>query len=161
MSLVTQRVMQTVLHEDRRRRAPVMADTSSIRELLRDLTDVQEPFDIDDLIARLTSLKQAVCVYTSERLEVNFRTAEVWCDGASVSLTTLELDLLEYFIDHPNEVLSRDELLDRVWGYEATPVTRTVDVRIAALRRKLERDPGQPEMIVTVHGAGYKFIAPA
>jgi DNA-binding response OmpR family regulator len=56
-------------------------------------------------------------------------------------------------------VISRQELLDKVWGYDATPITRTVDVRIAALRRKLERNPSQPELILTIHRFGYKFVA--
>jgi DNA-binding response OmpR family regulator len=98
-------------------------------------------------------------VYTSSNLSVNFRTAEVTRDGQRVDLTALELHLLEYFVEHPGEVLSRQELLEKVWGNDASPVTRTVDVRIAALRRKLERNPSQPELIVTIHRFGYKFVA--
>lgn len=92
-------------------------------------------------------------------IEVNFRSAEVRCGGASVRLSALELRLLRYLIDRRGEVVSRDELLNVVWGYEAMPATRTVDVRIASLRRKLEAGPASQERIVTVHGLGYKFIA--
>jgi len=63
------------------------------------------------------------------------------------------MHLLQYLIEHRGEVISREELLDKVWGYGTSPVTRTVDVRIASLRRKL----GNSELIVTVHGFGYKF----
>lgn len=75
-------------------------------------------------------------------------------------MTALELHLLDYLVRHRGEVLTREELLDHVWGYNAMPVTRTVDVRIAALRRKLERNPAEPEMILTVHRSGYKFVDP-
>lgn len=75
-------------------------------------------------------------------------------------MTALELHLLDYLVRHRGEVLTREELLDHVWGYDAMPVTRTVDVRIAALRRKLERNPSEPEMILTVHRSGYKFVDP-
>jgi DNA-binding response OmpR family regulator len=104
------------------------------------------------------ALRQRRPVYTSPDLYVNFRTAEVTRDGQRVELTALELHLLEYFVEHPGEVLSREELLDKVWGYDASPITRTVDVRIAALRRKLERNPSQPELILTIHRFGYKFV---
>jgi DNA-binding response OmpR family regulator len=97
-------------------------------------------------------------VYASRTLEADFRTARVTRDGTPVALTALELHLLQYLVEHRGEVLSREELLEKVWGYGAMPVTRTIDVRIASLRRKLERDPSRPELIVTVHGAGYRFV---
>jgi DNA-binding response OmpR family regulator len=64
---------------------------------------------------------------------------------------------IRYFVEHRGAVVGRDELLDKVWGYDATPVTRTVDVHVASLRQKLEANPSKPEYIVTVHGLGYKF----
>ena len=70
----------------------------------------------------------------------------------------MELRLLQYFVEHKNKVLSRDELLDEVWGYDATPVTRTVDVHVATLRQKLEEVPAKPRHLLTVHGRGYKFV---
>lgn len=96
-------------------------------------------------------------VYASRRLQADFRTARVTRDGQPVALTALELHLLQYLVEHRGEVLTREELLDKVWGYGASAVTRTIDVRIAALRRKLEHDPSRPELIVTVHGIGYRF----
>ena len=78
-------------------------------------------------------------------------------DGAPVSLSSLELRLLRYLIEHRGEVLSRDRLLDEVWGYDATPVSRTVDVHVASLRSKVERNPAHPDFIITVHRAGYRF----
>ncbi|MCG8462895.1 MAG: helix-turn-helix domain-containing protein, partial [Holophagales bacterium] len=75
-----------------------------------------------------------------------------------VELSALEMRLLRYFLEHPGKVLSRDELLDEVWGYDATPVTRTVDVHVASLRQKLEAIPRKPEHLLTVHGRGYKLV---
>ena len=96
---------------------------------------------------------RSATVYSSPDLYVNFRTAEVKRDEQRIALTALEMHMLQYLIEHRGEVISREELLDTVWGYGTSPVTRTVDVRIASLRRKL----GNSELIVTVHGFGYKF----
>ncbi len=90
--------------------------------------------------------------------EVDLRRAIVRRDGRRLELPSLELKLLRYFIDHHGAVLTRGELLDRVWGYEVAPRSRTVDVHVASLRRKLERDPARPELIRTVYGLGYKFV---
>jgi two-component system alkaline phosphatase synthesis response regulator PhoP len=76
----------------------------------------------------------------------------------AVDLSALEFRLLRYFIDHRGATLSRDELLDKVWGYHALASTRTVDVHVAWLRQKLEPNPRYPQYILTVHGFGYKFV---
>jgi two-component system alkaline phosphatase synthesis response regulator PhoP len=75
-----------------------------------------------------------------------------------VELSAKEFQLLRYFLEHRGATLSRDELLQEVWGYEHTPSTRTVDVHVAWLRQKLEANPKMPQLILTVHGLGYKFI---
>ena len=75
-----------------------------------------------------------------------------------IELSGLELKLLRYFVEHRGALLTRDELLEKVWGYDAMPVTRTVDVHVASLRQKLEKNPSRPEHLVTVHGLGYKFM---
>ncbi|MEJ7701467.1 MAG: winged helix-turn-helix domain-containing protein [Pyrinomonadaceae bacterium] len=75
-----------------------------------------------------------------------------------IELSAMEFKLLQYLIEHRGEVLKRDELLDEVWGYNAMPSTRTVDVHIAWLRQKLEENPHYPNFIQTVHGLGYKFV---
>jgi DNA-binding response OmpR family regulator len=80
-------------------------------------------------------------------------------DGEPVMLTALEFKTLKYLIQNASRVISRDELLNEVWGYENYPSTRTVDNQVAKLRKKLERDPSQPVHLRTVHGAGYKFLA--
>jgi len=75
-----------------------------------------------------------------------------------VSLSAREFQLLQYFIDHPDATLSREELLTQVWGYDARVFTRTVDVHVAGLRHKLEADPREPAFIQTVQRIGYKFV---
>lgn len=89
---------------------------------------------------------------------VNFSALEVHRKGRPVVLTALEFKTLKYFIQNARRPISRDELLNEVWGYENYPCTRTVDNIILKLRRKLERDPSRPAHFRTVHGAGYKFL---
>jgi two-component system alkaline phosphatase synthesis response regulator PhoP len=125
-----------------------------------------KPFDMLELLARVEALLRrsvdgapdAAGTASFGEVSVDFRRAEVERAGEAVELSALELRLLRYFVDHPGEVLSRDELLDEVWGYDATPVTRTVDVHVASLRQKLEPIPSRPRHIQTVHGLGYKFL---
>ena len=78
-------------------------------------------------------------------------------EGKPVELSALEFKLLRYFIEHRGATVSRDELLDKVWGYDAMPYSRTVDVHVSWLRQKLEANPSHPEYILTVHRQGYKF----
>ena len=92
-------------------------------------------------------------------LWVDFGHAEVKRNGSPVYLTSLELRLLRYLIEKAGSLVSRDELLRSVWGYNGGAFTRTVDMHIHSLRQKLEQDASQPELIVTVKGMGYKFVA--
>jgi two-component system alkaline phosphatase synthesis response regulator PhoP len=75
-----------------------------------------------------------------------------------LELSPREFQLLCYFIDHQGEVVSREQLLDAVWGYDTIPFTRTVDTHIAKLRKKIEDDPSDPRFLITVHRLGYKFV---
>ncbi len=88
---------------------------------------------------------------------MDFRKAEVSRHGAPVELSALEFKLLKYFVENRGATLSRDELLEHVWGYDTVPYSRTVDVHVSGLRQKLEDNPAKPEYIVTVHRMGYKF----
>ncbi|MEM9555395.1 MAG: response regulator transcription factor [Acidobacteriota bacterium] len=124
-----------------------------------------KPFDTLELLARIEALlRRAPDSFTGgERvrfgdLRIDFAGAEVVRGEEPIDLSTLELRLLRYFVEHPGKVLSRDELLDKVWGYDATPVTRTVDVHVASLRQKIESVPSKPRHLLTVHGRGYKFV---
>jgi two-component system alkaline phosphatase synthesis response regulator PhoP len=96
--------------------------------------------------------------YRFGAVRVDFRKAEVTKDGVPVELSARELKLLRYFVEHRGATISRDELLNEVWGYNAMPSTRTVDVHIAWLRQKLEDNPRHPQAILTIHGLGYKFV---
>jgi two-component system alkaline phosphatase synthesis response regulator PhoP len=125
-----------------------------------------KPFDAAELLARVEALLRrsrnlaanASDVYSFGGVHVDFRSADVIRDGQRIELSGLEFKLLRYFVEHRGALLTRDQLLDKVWGYEAMPVTRTVDVHVASLRQKLERNPSKPEFILTVHGLGYKFV---
>ena len=126
---------------------------------------VTKPFSIRELMARIKAvLRRASAqasppdVYRFGDVEVNIRANEVRRAGRPIELSTKEFALLAYFISHPAETLSRDRLLDAVWGYENYPNTRTVDTHIVHLRQKLEPNPEDPRFIVTVHGTGYKFV---
>ncbi len=125
-----------------------------------------KPFEMMELSARIESLLRrarapiapAAGSYSFGVVRADFQRSEVWRDNQEVELSALEFKLLHHFIEHRGEVLSRDHLLDEVWGYDATPYTRTVDVHVASLRQKLEPIPGKPQFILTVHGRGYKFV---
>jgi DNA-binding response OmpR family regulator len=92
-------------------------------------------------------------------LRVDFGRRQVTRNGKPVYLTLLQFQLLRHFIERAGSPVSRDELLRSVWGYGSGALTRTVDVHVGYLRQKLEQDAKHPELIVTVPGVGYKFIA--
>jgi two-component system alkaline phosphatase synthesis response regulator PhoP len=125
-----------------------------------------KPFAMAELLARVearlrhrppapSSTREA---YRFGTIHVDFQSAEVTRSGQRVDLSAKEFQLLRHLIEHRGRVLTRDELLNEVWGYDAMPTTRTVDVHIAGLRRKLEPNPHVPEFILTLHGLGYKFV---
>jgi len=126
---------------------------------------VTKPFQMAELLARIESLlrrsTQATTVmgnhYQFGSVHIDTRRVEVSRDGAPVALSAREFQLLRYFVEHRGATLSREELLREVWGYGVAPSTRTVDVHVAWLRQKLERDPKNPKWILTVVGLGYKF----
>lgn len=130
-----------------------------------------KPFDMSELLARIEARLRrdgapadpqppALQSATIGAIHADFRRAEVTKLGTPVELSGKELHLLRYFIEHQGATISRTELLEAVWGYSTVPFTRTVDVHVANLRRKLEDDPARPSMILTIHGLGYKFVAP-
>ena len=126
---------------------------------------VTKPFSIPELLARVRALLRRAKAQESpphelrfEDVVVDFRSYEASKANQAVSLTRKEFGLLRLFASRPGEVLTRDELLNEVWGYESYPTTRTVDNHIASLRSKLERNPSEPRHLLTVHGVGYKFV---
>jgi two-component system alkaline phosphatase synthesis response regulator PhoP len=129
---------------------------------------VTKPFETAELLARIEALLRrsgtasppaaSADSYQFGPVRMNFRSAEVHRDGKQIELSAREFSLLRYFIEHRGSALSREELLNEVWGYNSTPSTRTVDVHVAWLRQKLEPNPRHPQFILTVHGRGYKFV---
>jgi DNA-binding response OmpR family regulator len=125
---------------------------------------VTKPFGFLELMARVEAVlrrasgRQAhVETYQFGPVKADFRKGEVRRDGKLLDLTSRELRLLQYFIEHRGEVVGRDQLLDAVWDYDTAPLTRTVDMHVAKLRKKIEDNTAQPKFLVTVHGLGYKF----
>ena len=126
---------------------------------------VTKPFKMPELLARVEALLRrapvrapaAAAVHEFGRFRVDVRGTEVRRDGEAISLSAREFQLLRFLLEHPHTTLSREELLTRVWGYDASTFTRTVDVHVASLRQKLEHDPRQPVHLLTVQGLGYKF----
>ena len=96
--------------------------------------------------------------YAFGDVSISFSAMEAFRNGEPVVLTTMEFKMLKYLVQNAHRVISRDELLDKVWGYESYPCTRTVDNHILRLRQKLEPDPARPVHFRTVHRAGYKFL---
>lgn len=125
-----------------------------------------KPFEVMELLARIEALlrrspntsQSPFETFRFGAISIDFRRATVAKGNQHIELSALEFKLLQYLIEHRGEVLKRDELLDEVWGYNAMPSTRTVDVHIAWLRQKLEENPRHPNFIQTVHGLGYKFV---
>jgi len=127
---------------------------------------VTKPFSIRELLARVKAvLRRAHTIpQDQERLsfgdiEVNLRSCQVTRAGKPLEFSSKEFELLKYLVCHQGETLSRDRLLEEVWGYDRFPTTRTVDAHIVHLRQKIEPRPEEPRFILTVHGTGYKFVS--
>jgi two-component system, OmpR family, alkaline phosphatase synthesis response regulator PhoP len=125
-----------------------------------------KPFEVIELLARIEALLRRSPVQNAHtspgvfrfgEVAIDFRRAEVKLSDSPIDLSAMEFKLLQFLIENRGTVHSRDQLLDAVWGYDAMPTTRTVDVHIAWLRQKLEANPKYPQFIQTVHGLGYKF----
>jgi len=129
---------------------------------------VTKPFSVRELMARVRALlrrsqpREGADALPDEvrfgGAEIDFRSYEARRNGETIEMTRKEFAILRFLAAHPGEVVTRDDLLNEVWGYESYPTSRTVDNHVAGLRAKLERDTSQPEHIKTVHGVGYKFV---
>ena len=127
---------------------------------------VTKPFSVSELMARVRALlrRAAVAAGASPTLrfgqvEVDFRRHAAQRSGRPVEMTRKEFALLRFLASREDAVVSRDEILNKVWGFESYPLTRTVDNHVSSLRAKLEPDPAHPVHIQTVHGVGYKFVS--
>ena len=126
---------------------------------------VTKPFSIRELLARVNAVLRRARTVPKEQeqvsfgdVEVNLRSCQVSRAGKELDFSSKEFELLKYFLCHQGETLSRDRLLEEVWGYGRFPTTRTVDAHIVHLRQKIEPKPEEPRFILTVHGTGYKFV---
>lgn len=125
---------------------------------------VTKPFSPRELMARVQAAirrqrKPAQpALYRFAECEIDFKKMTVRRNGSSIILTAHEFKLLKYFTENAERVLTRDALLNEVWGYNSYPTTRTVDNQILKLRQKLEVDPANPKHLLTIYGAGYKFV---
>jgi len=125
---------------------------------------VTKPFSVRELLARVRALlrrtqpaKASVDQLTVGDVAIDFRKYEARKAGKPFEMTRREFQLLQALASRPGEVVTRDELLDQVWGLETYPTTRTIDNHIAGLRAKLERNPVEPKRLLTVRGVGYKW----
>ncbi len=126
---------------------------------------VTKPFSIRELISRIRAIlrrsevvKQQTDTFEIGSLRLDFRKMEASKGKKKIHMSLKEYEILKYFINHQDEVISRNQLLDEVWGYEVFPTTRTVDNYILMLRKKIEDNPSVPKHIFTIHSAGYKFV---
>jgi DNA-binding response OmpR family regulator len=128
---------------------------------------INKPFDPFELLARIQAVlrrtRQGQMVAQSHRLRcgtllIDRTSRQAWLDDEAVTLTARAFGVLEYLMDHAGEVISRDQLLDKVWGWSYTVQSRAVDMRIAELRKVLDDDPADPRFIETVIGQGYRFL---
>jgi two-component system, OmpR family, alkaline phosphatase synthesis response regulator PhoP len=127
---------------------------------------VTKPFSPRELVARVRAVLRRSHgeevaapheMFERGRLKLDFDTYEAFLDGTSLALSLREFELLKFFVRHPNRVYDRLQLLDLVWGPDTHVEPRTVDVHVRRLRKRIERDDANPELILTVRGVGYKF----
>lgn len=127
---------------------------------------VSKPFSLRELLARIhVQLRkrpkrspERIARYRFNEVEVDFEKYTATRKGEPVELTAKEHEVLQFLIQYRGEVVTRDRMLNEVWGYEAYPTTRTVDNHILKLRQKLEDDPANPRYILSIYGEGYKFV---
>ena len=127
-----------------------------------------KPFSLRELLARVKAhlrrerreaRSDPLRVFKIGDTEIDFAQFKVKKKNKVLALTSLEVDILKYLTEHRGEVVTRDVLLDKIWGYEKFPTTRTIDNHILKLRKKIEEDPNHPQHILSVYGGGYRFIA--
>jgi len=131
---------------------------------------ITKPFSLRELLARVKAVLRRGGDTTEKNqaknlpviigaLSVNFHSYNATAKNKAVSMSHKEFEILQYLWDHRNTTVSRDDLLTNIWGYDESPTTRTVDNFIVKLRQKIEKDADHPQVIITVHGIGYKLIS--
>ena len=113
---------------------------------------------IEAVLRRMTRRFEALECYRFDDISLDFKQYLATKGGEALDLSPREFGILKFLIEHRNQVVSRDQLLDGVWSYDSFPTPRTVDTHIAKLRQKIEEIPNNPKYLITIHGVGYKFI---
>ncbi len=126
---------------------------------------ITKPFGVHELLARIKAVLRRVQPQSAQphvlhlgAVEIDFDKMMASKNGQPLKLTAREFELLRFFAQHEDEVVSRDRLLDEVWGYDSFPTTRTIDTFVLNLRKKIEDDPAHPKHLLTVHKLGYRFV---
>ena len=125
---------------------------------------VTKPFSFMELLARVDAvLRRSRAAFGSDEvvfggIKLNFSTHQATREGSALDLSPREFRILRYFLDRPGETVTREALLNDVWGYDSSAFSRTVDTHIARLRQKVESTPAEPRHLITVHRVGYKFL---
>ncbi|MEE4311921.1 MAG: response regulator transcription factor [candidate division KSB1 bacterium] len=124
---------------------------------------ITKPFSLRELLARIKAILRRSSDVGQDKIKIgkaviNFKSYEATVDEQHLAMTHKEVEILKFLWQHRNEIVSRDQLLDSVWGYDEMITSRTVDNFIVRLRQKIEEDPSSPRIILTVHGAGYKLV---
>lgn len=126
---------------------------------------ITKPFSILELLARINALlrrsnssSSIPDVFHFGNTEIHFKKYEAYKNGKSLHLSPREFEILRLLLERKGEIVTREDLLNQVWGYESIPYTRTIDAHIATLRKKIEERPDTPALIITIHGKGYKFL---
>lgn len=127
---------------------------------------ITKPFSVSELLARIRALlrrsnraeNSTPMAFRFDDVEIDFSHFKVLRSGLEFSLTPFEAEILKYFVSHRGQVVTRDVLLNKIWGYNRYPSTRTVDNHILKLRKKIEEDPSQPIYLISIYGQGYRFM---
>jgi DNA-binding response OmpR family regulator len=126
---------------------------------------ITKPFSVRELIARINAILRRVSnvekdfeSYTFSDVAIDFKRLEAVKGKKKIEMSLKEFEIIRFFIKHEGEVVSRNRLLDEVWGYDVFPTTRTVDNYILMIRKKIENNPSVPKHFQTIHSAGYKFV---
>jgi DNA-binding response OmpR family regulator len=126
---------------------------------------ITKPFGVLELIARIKAAlrradrsKNIPEVITIDTLEINFRKYTAKKNNKQIALSAREFEIMKYFVERHDEIVTREDLLNQVWGYDSYPNTRTVDAHIANLRQKIEDSPNEPKIVITIYGLGYKLL---
>ncbi len=125
---------------------------------------ITKPFSIPELLARIRAVfrrsqnsTKDIDKYSFGNVTLDFKRFQAFFNNEEIKLSSREFAIMKYLIEHEGDVIHRHDLLDKVWGYDVIPSTRTVDNYMLDLRKKFEKDPANPKYIISIRGAGYKF----